>query len=75
MSVPFSNAEEMLAWNEGKNLEMWQLAAEYEAARGGTSREEVFDKMSALVEIMERALDGGLAGTDYADRILGRRHI
>ena len=71
VSVPFSNAEEMLAWNEGKNLEMWELAAEYEAARGGTSREEVFDKMSALVEIMERALDGGLAGTDYADRILG----
>ena len=71
VSVPFSSAEEMLAWNEGKNLEMWQLAAEYEAARGGISREEVFDKMSELVEIMERALDGGLAGTDYADRILG----
>ena len=71
VAVPFSSAEEMLAWNEGKNLEMWELAAEYEAARGGTSREDVFDKMSALVEIMERALDGGLAGTDYADRILG----
>lgn len=61
----------MLAWNEDKNLEMWELAAEYEAARGGTSREEVFGKMSALVEIMEREIDGGLAGTDYADRILG----
>lgn len=70
-AVPFSTAAEMLAWNEGKNLEMWELAAEYEAARGGTSREEVFRKMSALVEIMEREVDGGLAGTDYADRILG----
>lgn len=71
VAVPFSTAQDMLAWNEGKNLEMWELAAEYEAARGGTSREEVFDKMSELVEIMEREVDGGLAGTDYADRILG----
>lgn len=70
-AVPFSTAEAMLAWNEDKNLEMWELAAEYEAARGGTSRDDVFGKMSALVEIMESALDGGLAGTDYADRILG----
>lgn len=71
VSVPFLTAREMLEWNEGKNLEMWELAAEYEAARGGTSREEVFAKMSELVGIMERALDNGLAGTDYADRILG----
>ena len=71
VAVPFSTAQDMLAWNEGKNLEMWELAAEYEAARGGTSREEVFGKMSELVEIMEREVDGGLAGTDYADRILG----
>ena len=43
-AVPFSSAEEMLAWNEDKNLEMWELAAEYEAERGGTSREDVFNK-------------------------------
>lgn len=70
-SAPFSTAAGMLAWNEGEGLEMWELAAEYEAVRGGTAREEVISKMSSLVEIMERALDGGLAGTEYADRILG----
>ncbi|MDO5116598.1 MAG: L-serine ammonia-lyase, iron-sulfur-dependent, subunit alpha [Synergistaceae bacterium] len=70
-AVPFSTAAEMLAWNEGRGLAMWELAAEYEAARGGTSREEAAAKMSALVDIMEGALANGLAGTEYADRILG----
>ncbi len=70
-AVPFSTAAEMLAWNEGRGLAMWELAAEYEAARGGTSREEAVAKMGALVDIMEGALKSGLAGTEYADRILG----
>ncbi len=70
-AVPFSTAAEMLAWNEGRGFAMWELAAEYEAARGGTSREEAVAKMSALVDIMEGALANGLAGTEYADRILG----
>ncbi len=70
-SVPFSTAEAALAWNDGKNLAMWELAAEYEASRGGVTRAEVFDRMSSLVEIMERSLDFGLSGTDYKDRILG----
>lgn len=70
-SVPFATAEETLKYNEGKRLRMWELAAEYEAARGGTSKEEVFETMSGIVEVMERALKNGLAGTEYADRILG----
>ena len=43
----------------------------YEAARGGTSKDEALDKMRMLVSIMEGSLKEGLAGTEYADRILG----
>ncbi|WP_288503173.1 L-serine ammonia-lyase, iron-sulfur-dependent, subunit alpha [Cloacibacillus evryensis] len=70
-SVPFSSARDMLAFSEGGNMPMWELAAEYEAARGGTSKDEALDKMRMLVSIMEGSLKEGLAGTEYADRILG----
>ncbi|MCC8179026.1 MAG: serine dehydratase, partial [Cloacibacillus sp.] len=62
---------ELLAYSEGRGLAMWELAAEYEAARGGTAKEDVLEKMRGLVSIMEGALKEGLAGTEYADRILG----
>ena len=70
-SVPFSSAAGMSAYNAGGKLQMWELAAEYEACRGGVSAREVFDMMSGIVGIMEKALDEGLAGTEYSDRILG----
>ena len=34
LTVPFITCEEMLAYNEGKNLELWQLALKYESERG-----------------------------------------
>ena len=43
----------------------------YESCRGNTSEEEVFRKMSDLVAIMENAVEEGLRGTEYKDRILG----
>ncbi|MDO4988455.1 MAG: L-serine ammonia-lyase, iron-sulfur-dependent, subunit alpha [Synergistes sp.] len=72
-SVPFETASEMLAYNESKNLPLWELAAEYEAQRGGTSKEKVLQNATALLAVMEHALDEGLAGTEYKDRILGRQ--
>lgn len=70
--VPFASAEEMLKYGEGK-LKLWQLALRYESARGNISEDEVFSKMRELVEIMNNAIDSGLAGTEYEDRILGNQ--
>ena len=70
-SVPFSSAEDMAAYNAGKGLQMWELAARYEACRGGVSEREIFDMMSGIVGVMEASLEEGLAGTEYKDRILG----
>lgn len=71
LTVPFITCEEMLEYNKGKNLELWELAVDYESIRGQISKKEVFEKMRAIVEIMQNAINIGLKGTNYADRILG----
>ena len=42
LSVPFITTAEMLEYNEGKNLSLWELAVHYESARGNISHDEVF---------------------------------
>lgn len=73
--VPFETCCEMLAFNEGKDLTLWELAAEYEGARGGITSEEVFERMRTIVRVMENAITTGLKGTDYPDRILGSQSL
>jgi len=70
LEVPFITSEEMLAYNEDKDLSLWQLAAAYEGARGNISNEEVFEKMRDIVRIMSSSIQSGLKGTSYNDRIL-----
>lgn len=75
LAVPFITCEEMLQYNEGKNLALWQLAVHYEAQRGNISHDEVFEKMRSIVKIMENAIALGLEGTTYKDRILGPQSV
>ena len=75
LSVPFITAAEMLEYNTGKNLSLWELAIHYESARGNISHEEVFEKMRAIVVIMQNAIEIGVKGTTYADRILGPQSV
>jgi L-serine dehydratase len=71
IEVPFITCDEMLAYNQGKNLDLWELAIHYERTRGGITDEQVLQKMASIIEIMQSAIDTGLAGTEYDDRILG----
>jgi L-serine dehydratase len=75
LSVPFITCEEMLAYNQGKDLDLWELAVAYESMRGAISENEVFEKMRAILKIMQHAIDTGLKGTKYADRILGPQSL
>lgn len=75
MRVPFITCHEMLEYNQTKNLSLWELAAAYEAARGNISHEEVFEKMRSIVHIMGQAIETGLKGTKYHDRILGSQSL
>jgi len=73
--VPFITVEEMLAYNRDKNLPLWQLAAWYESMRGNISEEEVFAKMDEIRIIMKNAVETGLKGTRFEDRILGPQSV
>ena len=75
LSVPFITCDEMLEYNKDKNHALWELAVDYESMRGNISREEVFEKMRAIVQIMHNSIELGLKGTKYADRILGPQSI
>ncbi len=69
--VPFITCAEMMEYNRDKNLDLWELAVDYESARGEISKEQVMEKMADIIDIMQDAIRAGLAGTEYADRILG----
>ncbi|MFT4568542.1 MAG: L-serine dehydratase [Saprospiraceae bacterium] len=75
IEVPFITCDEMLAYNEGKDLALWELALDYESKRGSISPEEVLDKMSGIYQIMRTAINDGLQGTVYEDRILGSQSV
>ena len=75
LEVPFITCEEMLDYNQAKHLQLWELAADYESARGNISREEVFEKMRSIARIMDNAIKTGLKGTKYSDRILGSQSL
>ena len=71
IKVPFVTCAEMLEYNQHKNLDLWELAILYERARGALNEEQVLEKMAAIIDIMQASIQSGLAGTQYADRILG----
>ena len=71
LEVPFITCNEMLEYNDGKHKSLWELAIDYEKARGNISAEEVMEKMRSIIRIMGNAIETGMNGTEYKDRILG----
>lgn len=71
--VPFTTCAEMLRHDAGRNTPLWQLAVEYEMARGGLTEAEVLAKMVEIVRILRRSVAQGIAGTHYEDRVLGHQ--
>jgi L-serine dehydratase len=73
LRVPFITCDEMTAYNDDKGLLLWELACHYESARGNLTHAQVLSQMQETVRIMRSAIQQGIAGTDYADRILGQQ--
>ena len=59
MRVPFITCEEMLRYNAGLDLELWELALRYESARGHLSEGQVFERMAEIVQIMHASIRKG----------------
>ncbi len=74
-TVPFITCDEMMAYNEDKNLTLWELAVRYESIRGSISDEEVLSKMEQIRVILANAVETGLKGTTFEDRILGPQSV
>ncbi len=71
LKVPFITCDEMVNFNKTAQLELWELAVQYESVRGNISKDEVFEKMREIIHIMKASIKQGLEGTTYEDRLLG----
>jgi len=71
LALPFTSCAEMLACEGTAGRPLWERALDYECARGSLERAEVFARMAEIVRLLEGSVQQGLAGTEYADRILG----
>lgn len=68
--MPFTNSAEMLEYNKEHNFSLWELGLKYEAARSGFSEMILRGMMHNLVKIMKAAIEDGIIGSEYDDRIL-----
>jgi L-serine dehydratase len=73
MAVPFTTCAEMLRHDAGRHTPLWKLAVEYEQARGQLTEAESIARMVEIVRIVRRSIQQGIAGTTYADRVLGHQ--
>ena len=73
LEVPFLHASEMLAAGDATTRKLSDFALDYETARGGIEADEVFEEMQKIHGIITKGIEIGLAGTEYADRILPRQ--
>jgi len=74
-SLPFTSCEEMMQIGQGKAMDAWQLALVYESARGDITEEEVWALMEDRYRTMRKAIDLGLKGTQFRDRIFGPQSL
>jgi len=70
IELPFTSCGDMLKHDGAQNTPLWQLAIEYERARGNFTEREVIDKITAIVRILRKSIASGIAGTSYEDRVL-----
>jgi len=73
--VPFTSCNQMMQHAREGSLEAWQLALEYESARGNISSEQVRVLMEERYLVMRKAVEAGMKGTHYKDRIFGPQSL
>ena len=73
LTVPFLHAGEMARVADPASRRLSDFALDYECARGGIKSDEVFAQMRRILGIIRDGVEVGLAGTEYADRILPRQ--
>ncbi|HHV41539.1 MAG TPA: serine dehydratase [Clostridiaceae bacterium] len=69
--VPFTSVAELQRLAKDRELNAFQAALLYESGRSGLPASTLQNMMESILTIMEEAIDQGLAGTEFSDRILG----
>ncbi|MFO1077326.1 MAG: L-serine ammonia-lyase, iron-sulfur-dependent, subunit alpha [Planctomycetota bacterium] len=73
LAVPFLHACELAAHGDPQTRPLSDFALDYECARGGIDPDGVLERMRRILEVVRGGVRRGLAGTEYADRILPRQ--
>lgn len=68
--IPFTTAAGLLELL-GSDGNLLDAALAYEGQRSGLSAAELRAKMGDIVTVLKESIQSGLAGTEYADRVLG----
>jgi len=68
--LPFRTASDLEEMPDLGDLDLADMAIEYETKRSSISAEEVLNRMDKLVDIFMGAIDKGLSGTEYKNRIV-----
>lgn len=71
MRIPFANHQQMLEYDAGRDLPLWELALDYESERGVIPCEDVLARMVEIVHTVRGSIEQGIRGTKYEDRIIG----
>jgi len=69
--LPFNSSQELLAHPEYPLLKTSDVARSYELLRSGESKIQLNRMMKELITIWRSAIDTGLLGTNYSDRLMG----
>ena len=71
--LPYRSCAELMTLDAGREIPLWKWAIDYEKARGSLTDEAVLAMMVDIVRILRRSIAQGVAGTTYADRVLGHQ--
>lgn len=70
--VPFSTAAALVDYAKEHPMKSWEYALEYEACRGGQSREAVYRQMEQILSVMEQAVETGISRDEISGPYSGR---
>lgn len=73
VTLPFRSCAELMTLDAGREIPLWQWAVTYEMTRGALAEPQVIAMMVDIVRILRKSIAQGIAGTTYADRVLGHQ--
>lgn len=73
LKVPFTSVDGLIDYAEKYSLSASDAALAYESARSGLSKAELLSMMDHILTTMETAIENGIEGTVFEDRILGQQ--